>query len=134
MRQVAKRLYVVLAILVAMLAAGRGLPGLVEALHGPVAHVCTCATGGDHATCPVCNPSLTAPGRPHSQAAPAAQGVPCGDPRVAVGVPGEVSTLPSPLVAVAPASAWARAPRAQSPPVEQIRPEPATPPPRSVAT
>lgn len=131
MRQVAKRLYVVLAILVAMLAAGRGLPGLVGALHGPAAHVCTCASGGDHAACPACNPLFTE----HRQSTrPAAQGVPCGDSRLAVGAPGEVSTLPSPLVGMAPAGAWVRAPQTQSLPVEQVIAEPATPPPRSQTT
>src|SRR5580704_10164856 len=108
MRQVATRLHIVLAILVAMLAAGRGLTGLALALHGPAAHVCSCASGGDHAACPVCNPLLAE----HRQSSrPAAQGVPCGDPRLAVGAPGEVTTLPSPLVGVTPVSARVQAPR-----------------------
>ena len=131
MRQLVMRLHIVLAILVAMLAAGRGLPGLVLALHGPATHVCTCASGGDHQSCPVCNPPLTEHRR---SSAPAAQPLPCGDSRVAVGAPGEVSTLPAPLLAVRAAAAWVPAPRAEALAVEQVALEPSTPPPRASTT
>jgi hypothetical protein len=136
MRQVAMRLHIVLAVVAVValaLAAGSGLPGLVLALAGPATHVCTCAIGGNHATCPVCNPSLGEQSRARSSA-PAAQGAPCGDPRVAIGAPGELSTLPSPLVGVAPAGAWVRAPRTQRTDIDQVIAEPATPPPRSPLT
>ena len=131
MRQVAIRFRLVLAIVVAMLAAGRGLPGLVTALSGSTTHVCTCASGGDHASCPVCNATANENRR---SPRPAAQGVPCGDPRVAVSAPGEVSTLPAPVLAVAPASAWVGAVRPAKPDIEQIILEPSTPPPRGSGT
>jgi hypothetical protein len=127
MRQVAARLRIVLAILVATLATGRGMPGLVQALIGPPAHVCSCAAGGDHAACPVCNPHLQEEQR---SPVPAVQGLPCGDPRVAIGAPGEASTLTVPLLAFVPAGAWTPAPRPEPILVEQMIPEPATPPPR----
>jgi hypothetical protein len=131
MRQLAMRLHIVLAILVAMLAAGRGLPGLVSTLQGPATHVCTCASGGDHQSCPVCNPPLTEHRR---SSAPAAQPLPCGDSRVAVGATGDVSTLPAPLLGVRAAAAWVRAPRAQRLAIEQVIPDPTTPPPRAATT
>jgi hypothetical protein len=135
MRQVAMRLHIIVLAAVAVvalgLAAGGGLPGLVLALAGPATHVCTCASGGDHGTCPVCNPSL---GEHRRSSAPAAKGVPCGDPRVAIGAPGELSTLPSPLLGIAPAGVWLRAPRMQRTDVDQVIAEPATPPPRSSGT
>jgi hypothetical protein len=134
MRQVAKRFRLAVAIVIAMVAlimgAGHGLPGLVTAMSGSTTHVCTCASGGDHASCPVCNATATA----HRSARPAAQGVPCGDPRVAVGTPGEASMLPAPLLAVAPASTWIGAPRPAKADIEQIILEPSTPPPRRSAT
>jgi hypothetical protein len=131
MRQLVMRLHIVLAILVAMLAAGQGLPGLVLTLHGPATHVCTCASGGDHQSCPVCNPSLTEHRR---SSAPAARPIPCGDSRVAVGALGDVSTLPAPLLGVRAAAAWVPAPRAQWLVVEQVIVEPTTPPPRAAVT
>jgi hypothetical protein len=127
MRQVAVRLRIVLAILVAMVGAGRGLPGIVEALLGPPAHVCTCVAGGEHAACPVCNP-ITAERHPSRE--PVARGLPCGDTRVAVGGPGEASTLPSPLFGLVRAVTWIPAPRFERNVIEQVIPEPATPPPR----
>src|ERR1700722_2978998 len=131
MRQVVLRLQLVVAILVAMLAAGRGFPALVGALRGPTSHVCACASGGDHQSCPVCNPSLT---EHRPSRTPAADRTPCGDPRVAVGAPGEVSTLPAPVVGIAPDVAWVRAPRPQSSEIDQVFAEPTTPPPRRSRT
>ena len=131
MRQVATRFRLALAILALMLGAGRGLPGLVAALSGSTTHVCTCASGGDHASCPVCNATLSEPRRSRR---PAAEGVPCGDRRVAVGTPGEASTLPAPLLAVVPARGWLGAPRAANVDIEQVILEPSTPPPRRPAT
>jgi hypothetical protein len=131
MRQVAVHFRLALAILALMLGAGRGLPGLVTALSGTATHVCTCASGGDHASCPVCNAKLSEHRRSHR---PAAEGVPCGDPRVAVGTPGESSTLPAPLLAIAPARVWVAAPRAEKSEIELVFLEPSTPPPRRSAT
>jgi hypothetical protein len=135
MRQVAKRHRIAVAIALAMvasvLALGRGLPGITLALRGPATHVCTCASGGDHATCPICNAPLTE----HRRALrPAAHGVPCGDPRVAIGTPGEVSTLPSPLLALAPPDRWLERARPQSSDAKQVILEPSTPPPRRAGT
>jgi hypothetical protein len=131
MRQVAVRLRIVLAILIATVGAGRGLPGIVEALLGPPAHVCTCVAGGEHATCPVCNPAIA---ERHQSRAPVARGLPCGDTRVAVGAPGEASTLPAPLLGLVRAVTRTAAPRAERNLLEQVIPEPATPPPRLVVT
>jgi hypothetical protein len=135
MRQVAKRfrlaLVIALAAVAAILAAGRGLPGLTLALQGSAAHVCTCASGGDHATCPVCNGSLREPSRSRE---PAAHPVPCGDPRVAIGSPADVSTLSSPLAALARPDAWVAVPRRERSDVKQVFAEPSTPPPRVAAT
>jgi hypothetical protein len=131
MRQIAVRLRLALAMLALMLGAGRGLPGLVTALSGATTHVCTCASGGDHASCPVCNASLSEHRRSHR---PAARGVPCGDPRVAVGAPGEAGTLPAPLQALAAAREWVAAPRTEKAEVPLVFLEPSTPPPRRRAT
>jgi hypothetical protein len=131
MGQVSVRLRLVLAMLVAMLAAGQGLPGLVQALLGPPAHVCTCAAGGEHATCPVCSPHL---GEPRRSREPAATGVPCGDRRVALGSPGEMSTVPAPSAGLVGALEWTPAPHPEPGIVQQVIPEPATPPPRMVST
>ncbi len=135
MRQVAKRFRLALAIALAaaaaVLAAGRGLPGLTLALQGSAAHVCTCASGGDHATCPVCNGSLTERNRSRE---PAAHPVPCGDPRVAIGSAADVSTLTSPVAALARPDAWVGVPRRERSDVKQVIAEPSTPPPRAAAT
>jgi hypothetical protein len=127
MRQVAMRFQLVVAMVVAMPAAGRGLPGLVEAIRGPATHVCTCASGGDHASCPVCNGALTER-RPSPHAV--AEGVPCGDSRTALSAPGDVGTLPAVPGDVAPASVWGRASSPQGITVDDVIPEPTTPPPR----
>ncbi len=135
MRQVAKRfrlgLAIALAVAAAILAAGRGLPGLTLALQGPDAHVCSCASGADHATCPICNGSLTEPSQSRG---PAAHPVPCGDPRVAIGSPADVSTLTSPFAALARPDAWVGVPRREPSDVKQVIAEPSTPPPRPAAT
>ena len=57
--------------------------------------------------------SATPPLAEHGRSlVPAARGVPCGDPRVAVGAPGEASTLPAPLAGLARRQrVWIRAPR-----------------------
>lgn len=137
MRALALRLQLVVAILVAMLAAGSGLPGLVQAFSGAREHVCTCASGGDHTSCPVCNPQL-AEAKPETKAgatAMAARGAPCGDPRLAVAPGGEVSTLPAALALPSlPFAMRLDVPGAQSPAVPERALEPATPPPRRAAT
>jgi hypothetical protein len=135
MRQVVKRfplaLAIALAVVASVLGAGRGLPGLTLALRGADAHVCTCASGGDHATCPICNGSL----REHRPSRrPAADAIPCGDPRVTIGAPSEVSTLAAPLLGLARPYAWVARPLRQRSSVQQIILEPSTPPPRAAAT
>src|ERR1700733_14152833 len=75
MRAALSRLQIVVAILVAMLGCGNGLSGIVHALNDAASHVCTCANGGDHASCPVCNPVL----REHrASSVPALEGAPGG--------------------------------------------------------
>lgn len=128
MRALASRLSIVVAILVAMLAVGNSLPGIAHAFGEAAAHVCTCASGGDHASCPVCNPKLTEPRRSEH---PTAEGVPCGSRRFATAGASEVTTLPSPLVGATARVVRLAAPRAQSLVLEQAILEPKTPPPRS---
>jgi hypothetical protein len=132
MRALALRLNLVVVLLVAMLAAGRGLPGLVQAVRGADTHACTCATGGDHASCPVCNPTL----REHARSkVPAAQGVPCGADLGMVAIAGgEASTLPAPVAILARPFVRSPAPRLESPAERDVVLEPATPPPRRAAT
>ncbi|HLK37048.1 MAG TPA: hypothetical protein VKU41_09890 [Polyangiaceae bacterium] len=127
-------LRLIVACLAVALAAGSGLPGLVRALSGISSHVCTCAMGGSHASCPVCSRALSN-GRAISEdpvgGEPQADGVPCGDKRVAVGVAVEPGVLPAGLVGIVPAGEVLPVPRAEcpSPPAPFI--EPATPPPRT---
>jgi hypothetical protein len=132
MRALALRLNLVVVLLVAMLAAGRGLQGLVHVLRGAETHVCTCATGGDHASCPVCNRALREEPR---STMPAAQGVPCGRDIGMVAVAGaEASTLPAPVAALARPFVRSPAPGLESAAERDVVLEPATPPPRRAAT
>jgi hypothetical protein len=118
----------VIAILVAMLAGGSGLPGLVRALSGASAHVCTCASGGTHASCPVCN--LGSRGHRRSSR-PEAEGVPCGGRGVAVLAAGDPSALPVPFQDVLVAVVRQRIVAPEQRDIEDRSAEPATPPPRS---
>ena len=131
MRALVSHLQLVIAILVVMLAAGRGLPGIVSALHAEPSHVCTCASGGDHASCPVCNKTLDEK-RPSTHVE--ARGVPCGNGRVLAIADGEVVTLPAPVAIVARRLERLPAPSARPVSIPQVVREPATPPPRSAAT
>ena len=115
------------ATLVAALASGAGLPGLVHALKRAPSHVCTCSKGGTHAACRVCNPSLA---RQHRSRAPAFEGLPCGDRRVAVAAAVDPGLAPAPLLGPAPPFARLAAPAAERFVPEQPYLEPATPPPR----
>jgi hypothetical protein len=123
----ARSLVPLVAILVAMLASGSGLPGLVRALSGASAHVCTCASGGTHASCPVCSP----PSRDHrSSRSPEAEGVPCGGRTVNGIAAGEPSTLSVPFRGMQVAALRQRIVVSEQRHVEDRPPEPATPPPR----
>jgi hypothetical protein len=110
-----------------LLAGGNGLPGLVQALASTEAHVCTCSTGGSHASCPVCSHALGASSRSDR---PSFDGVPCGDRRVAAGALGDPA-LPAASFVVLPAGELTRLAHAggtRSPSPRHV--EPATPPPR----
>jgi hypothetical protein len=72
---------VLLAALMLTLGSGVGLPGLVRAMTTASSHVCTCASGGTHSSCPVCNASL--PNR--GSLVLAIEGVPCGERPNALG-------------------------------------------------
>jgi hypothetical protein len=120
--------HVVVAMLVAVLAAGAGLGGFVRAMTGATEHVCTCAAGGTHATCPVCNPKLREEGR---STEPAFDGVPCGDATGAVQAAIDPGVLPAPWLGPAPSIE-------PSPTLDAARAAPdapflapATPPPRA---
>jgi hypothetical protein len=92
--------HILVAALVAVLGAGAGLGGFVRAMTGTSEHVCTCATGGTHATCPVCNPQLHDERR---STVPAFDGVPCGDRLGAVQAAVDPGVLPAPWLGPAPA-------------------------------
>jgi hypothetical protein len=119
-------LRLVVASLVVALGSGSGLPGLVRALAPPVGHVCTCASGGSHGSCPVCNGShLATPSR-----LCALRGVPCGEDRLGLGVGCELGVLPG--AGEDPRPAFERAgPACQADLAPELAfVEPATPPPR----
>ncbi len=124
------RLRLLVAVLALVLGAGSGLPGIVRALVGAGEHVCTCAAGGDHASCPVCNPGLL---EHHRSRAPACERLPCGSGAFAAFAGGEVSILPP--AASIPARILERTPlsRAVSRARLDVPLEPATPPPRAAA-
>ncbi len=113
------------AVLAVMLGCGNGLPGIVRTVIG-TEHVCTCASGGSHASCPVCNPSLRE-GRPP---APALEGVPCGDGRLATVVAADPAVIPVPCAVVAASVSGIEVPQpvAGAPPEQFV--QPSTPPPR----
>ena len=124
----ARSLLALVAVLAVMLAGGVGLPGLVLALAPASGHVCTCTSGGTHASCPVCNPTLRETRR---STRPVADGAPCGDRRLGDLGPGEPSTLPAPFVALAAPLHRPPAPSPQALSPDDVHLEPLTPPPRS---
>lgn len=112
--------------LIAMLGAGNGLSGWVRAI-ATSEHVCTCASGGDHASCPICNPAL---GRRAHSGALAVDGVPCGQRHGSIQVAGE-PLLVSPPALLAPCPfERACAPGIAPDRPSDVAPEPTTPPPR----
>jgi hypothetical protein len=127
MRALAAHLQVVVAVLVAMLAMGRGLPGIVAAVVDAPSHVCTCAAGGDHASCPVCNQTLSEKAPPRHVEA---RGAPCGKGQVGDLATGEMGTLPACVTLSLAPLARVAVVRARSAFVERVPLEPATPPPR----
>jgi hypothetical protein len=111
-----------------ILGGGNGLPGIVWALSGAGEHVCTCASGGSHASCPVCNHALQERSRSHL---PSVDGLPCGDRRIAGGPMGEVATLQHARVHLVPAVSGVAAASADPVSLPDRDLEPVTPPPRS---
>jgi hypothetical protein len=134
MRALVSHLQIVAAVLVAMLAMGRGLPGIVSAVVDSPSHVCTCASGGDHASCPVCNRSLLE--QPASASSHVeAKGVPCGRAHgVGAMADGEVVILPAAAAVVRPLLASGEAIPSRYVSILQLSLEPATPPPRVAST
>jgi hypothetical protein len=131
MRAALSRFQIVIAILVAMLGGGSGLSGIVHALDEAASHVCTCANGGDHASCPVCNPVL----REHrASSVPALEKVPCGPRGIAIASAGEASTLPPAPVGITSPFVWLAAPSPQRLIIQEVILESATPPPRIART
>jgi hypothetical protein len=111
------------------LGCGVGLPGIVSALAPADSHVCTCASGGSHATCPVCNPGAHA----HASHRVALDGVPCGEKRIAVGDGcGPVVAASAPIVMSCP-FARLRAEFGVTPAPADAPAERSTPPPRTRA-
>jgi hypothetical protein len=131
MRPILGRLHIVAALLIAMLGAGRGLPGLVRTLSGSPAHVCTCASGGSHASCPVCNGDLLA-GRPGKHVS--VDSAPCGQDRVGIDAASQPTTLPAALRDICPAVVRMPPPLTVALAVDDVVREPATPPPRLRST
>jgi hypothetical protein len=92
-RQSALWLRFVVVALIAALGSGVGLPGWVAALSLEDNHVCTCASGGGHSSCPVCNPPL---GEGHGRSRYVeVRGTPCGEKRVAFSGASEPGVLPA---------------------------------------
>jgi hypothetical protein len=120
-------LQLVVAALVAVLAAGSGVAGLVSALSGPPAHVCTCASGGSHARCPVCNPSL---GRHQRCAMPLVDGAPCGERSFSVGAGFEPMLAAAACAAIVPPSMRVATRPASPRSYRDVENRPAIPPPR----
>jgi hypothetical protein len=139
MRPFVAHLRVVVAILVAMLAMGKGLPGIVASVIDAPSHVCTCAAGGDHASCPVCNRALgdLRDGSGGVSRGPSkhveAKGTPCGKGQVVDLAGGELVMLPAALAVAVRPLARVAAPRARPASIRRIALEPATPPPRFAA-
>jgi hypothetical protein len=116
----------VVAILVTVIGCGPGLLGIVHAL-ATVDHVCTCAGGGSHASCPVCNPTLNREHRSHVRVF---DGAPCGEGRLAVDVATDPALIPDArLASAASVSGIENFPQASGAPPEAFV-EPCTPPPR----
>jgi hypothetical protein len=130
-RAALSRFQIVIALLVAMLTCGSGLSGIVHALNEVASHVCTCASGGDHASCPVCNPVL----REHrASSVPALKRAPCGAQGVAVASAGDAGTLPAAPVEMASPFVWLAAPSFQRLILQDVILESTTPPPRIART
>jgi len=129
LRRLARSARVLVAMLVVLAPLGLGpATGAIARVLGSVDHTCTCASGGTHASCPVCNPSLRGEGRSR---VPALQGTPCGEGRLAVPTtPLPPGVLPGELALEAPALEESL----PSPPIARLRPAdrdgPPTPPPR----
>jgi hypothetical protein len=121
------------AVVALMLAAGPGLSGLVRTVSGANEHVCTCASGGSHASCPVCSHSLRTRSQSHSKE-PVADGTPCGDPRIGVVAGREPGAPPPSFALVAPRVTRLAAPRFEQDDLDERFLEPATPPPRFAST
>jgi hypothetical protein len=120
---------VIVAALVVMLGCGSGLPGIVRTLAGVGAdHVCTCVSGGSHASCPVCNPALRHEGRSR---APALEGVPCGEGRLAMEAAVDPAVIPESRVVKPASPTGVDGPHALSVAPDDAFIEPWTPPPRS---
>ena len=123
-------LQVLTAALVIALGSGLGLPGLVRAFAPAESHVCTCASGGTHSACPVCNPSS------HERRAPrsAIEGLPCGERTSALAVVVEPAITPVAIPAADVPFECARARRDVLPRPHTVFLERATPPPRCPST
>lgn len=119
-------LRIVLVALIVALGSGTGLPGIVRALTPAHGHVCTCAAGGAHTSCPVCNHSV----RDKRSRVVEVNGVPCGDGSIAIAGVYDCAVVVAPwdcppirFVRACATRDGAVAPHSPSP-------EPPTPPPR----
>ena len=123
-------LRLLVAALVLSLGSGMGLPGLVRTLVPADGHVCTCASGGVHRSCPVCNPSQ------HERRSPqlSIDGVPCGERTTAVAALGDPAIVQQAFASAAAAFAYKKAFRHVQPRPDSVFLERATPPPRSPST
>jgi hypothetical protein len=120
-------LRIVLAVLVLSLGGGSGTPGLVRALAAADSHVCTCASGGSHAACPVCNPMTFE--KAHSRHS-SVNGTPCGETRTSLWGASEPGVVPAASRIVEAPSVRLRSVRALAPRPDTVVLRPATPPPR----
>ncbi len=128
-RNLAPWLRVVLAALVLALGSGVGLPGIVRAMAPAQQHVCTCANGGNHDSCPVCNGTENVRSR-HARVS----GVPCGERLITFGGAAEPAVVQAPgCVFAAPFERVDSAHDIMRAP-DTVFAKPTTPPPRLAST
>ena len=128
-RRPAPWIRIVLGALVLTIGFGVGLPGIARALAQTRNHVCTCASGGAHASCPVCNHSLAS----RRSGVIEVNGVPCGDRPLGIGDARDLAVVRQPCELLVARFVRASARRDGLISLDWVSAEPPTPPPRFAA-